>query len=43
MQATVFVRPHAGGGSTMGPALSALAAALGLGLIAAALLLNRRG
>jgi hypothetical protein len=42
-QATVFVRPHAGGAGTMGPALSALAAALGLGLLAAALLLNRRG
>jgi hypothetical protein len=43
MQATVYYRPHAGGTGTVGPFLSALAAAVGLGLLAAALLLNRRG
>jgi hypothetical protein len=41
-QGTVFVRPHAGGEGTLAPFLSALAAAVGLGLLAAALLLNRR-
>jgi hypothetical protein len=41
--ATVFIRPHAGGNGTSGPLLAGLAAAAGLGLLAAAILIKRRG
>lgn len=40
--ATVFIRPHAGGNGTSGPFLAGLAAAAGLGLLAAAILIKRR-